>query len=255
MDFERARQAFEKYLDGYDRKDDKVRLKIVHTYGVVKCSEDIATRMGLSKEDIEIARIIALLHDIGRFEQLKLYNSFNPCTMNHAKYGAKILFEDGKIRDFVEEDTFDDIIRIAIDKHSDFAIEGVDDERTLLHAKIIRDADKLDNCRVKLVEELKTFLENSPEEPGMDVISDEVWKYCLQKKSVLSTARVTAMDYWVSYVAYFYDIYFKETMQIILEKDYIPRIIHRLEYKNPDTKHKMDILEKDLLEYAKNRIK
>ena len=32
MDFEQAKQAFELYLNGYDRKDEKVYLKIVHTY-------------------------------------------------------------------------------------------------------------------------------------------------------------------------------------------------------------------------------
>ena len=35
MDFEQAKQAFELYLNGYDRKDEKVYLKIVHTYGAV----------------------------------------------------------------------------------------------------------------------------------------------------------------------------------------------------------------------------
>ena len=78
MDFEQAKQAFELYLNGYDRKDEKVYLKIVHTYGVVDCSEEIARRMGLGEEDIFLAKIIALLHDIGRFEQLKLYDSFEP---------------------------------------------------------------------------------------------------------------------------------------------------------------------------------
>ena len=58
--------------------DDKVRLKIVHTYGVVKQSEEIAKRMRLSEEDTELARMIALLHDIGRFEQLKRFDSFLP---------------------------------------------------------------------------------------------------------------------------------------------------------------------------------
>ena len=86
MDFEQAKQAFELYLNGYDRKDEKVYLKIVHTYGVVDCSEEIARRMGLGEEDIFLAKIIALLHDIGRFEQLKLYDSFepgifDPCTV------------------------------------------------------------------------------------------------------------------------------------------------------------------------------
>ena len=66
MDFDSAKRVFEKYLDGYDRENDKVRLKIVHTYGVVAQSTAIAERMRLSAEDRELAQIIALLHDIGR---------------------------------------------------------------------------------------------------------------------------------------------------------------------------------------------
>ena len=51
----------------YDCHNDKIRLKIVHTYGVVKESADIAARMKLSEEDTSLAKMIALLHDIGRF--------------------------------------------------------------------------------------------------------------------------------------------------------------------------------------------
>ena len=51
MDFDSAKQVFEKYLDGYDRENDKVRLKIVHTYGVVEQSAAIAGRLRLSQED------------------------------------------------------------------------------------------------------------------------------------------------------------------------------------------------------------
>lgn len=254
MDFEQAKSAFEAYLDGYDRTDEKIQLKIVHTYGVVDCCEEIARRMGLSEEDLMLAKLIGLLHDIGRFEQLKLYNSFEPGTMNHAKYGARILFEDGMIREFVREDRWDDIIRTAIDRHSDFAIEGVEDARTLMHAKIIRDADKLDNCRVKLEEKIETMLEVSPQETGACAISDEVWQYCLERKSILASVRKTPMDYWISYVAYFYDIYFKETMQIILELDYISRIVRRIPYSNRETAAKMETLERMLLTYAEGMI-
>ena len=35
IDFKVAKAAFEKYLDEYDRTDDKIHLKIVHTYCVV----------------------------------------------------------------------------------------------------------------------------------------------------------------------------------------------------------------------------
>ena len=78
LDYSKARNEFEKYLDGYDRTDDKIKLKIIHTYGVAEQSEKVARRMGLSEEDVTLARIIALLHDIGRFEQLKHQDSH--CT-------------------------------------------------------------------------------------------------------------------------------------------------------------------------------
>ena len=44
-DFDAAKAAFEAYLDEYDRKDDKIHLKIVHTYGVVDDAEEISRRM------------------------------------------------------------------------------------------------------------------------------------------------------------------------------------------------------------------
>ena len=63
-DFDAAKAAFEAYLDEYDRADDKIHLKIVHTYGVVDAAEDIARRMGLGEEDVQLAKVIVLLHDI-----------------------------------------------------------------------------------------------------------------------------------------------------------------------------------------------
>ena len=63
------------------------------------------------------------------------------------------------IRRFVKDQSFDQLICVAIAKHSDFKLEGIEDERTLLHARLIRDADKLDNCRVKLEESMETLLD------------------------------------------------------------------------------------------------
>lgn len=118
-DFDAAKAAFEAYLDEYDRADDKIHLKIVHTYGVVDAAEDIARRMGLGEEDVQLAKVIGLLHDIGRFEQIKRFDSFEPGTMEHAAYGAQILFGPEKmIRRFVKDDRFDSLICTAIEKHS-----------------------------------------------------------------------------------------------------------------------------------------
>ena len=66
-------------------------------------------------EDENLAKLIALLHDIGRFEQIRLYHTFSDKdSINHAEFGAKLLFEDGLIRKFVETDKYDKIIKNAI---------------------------------------------------------------------------------------------------------------------------------------------
>ena len=171
IDFKVAKQAFESYLDEYDREDDKIQLKIVHTYCVVDAAEEIATRMHLREEDVQLAKIIGLLHDIGRFEQIKRFHSFEPGTMDHAMYGADILFgPEQMIRRFVKDSSFDQLICVAIAKHSDFKLEGIEDKRTLLHARLIRDADKLDNCRVKLEASVEAMLGVSEKDAGEGLI-------------------------------------------------------------------------------------
>lgn len=254
MYYTHAREIFESYLDDYDRTDDKVRLKIVHTYGVVGQASSIARRMRLSSEDTELAKLIALLHDLGRFEQLKRFNSFEPDTMDHAAYGVQVLFEEGMIRKFLENPAWDTIIRTAIAKHSDYKLTGISDGRTLLHAKIIRDADKLDNCRVKLADATETFLGASEEEIGAQEISPNIYDTIFRNQCVLSADRITAMDYWVSYVAYFFDINFRESMDIIIENDYISRIIRRIPYSNPKTAEQMNAIEAYVKQYAENMV-
>ncbi|WP_394282474.1 HD domain-containing protein, partial [Frisingicoccus sp.] len=149
IDLQFAREEFQKYLDQYDRNDEKIKLKIIHTEGVIDCVRKITSRMDISVEDKELAELIALLHDIGRFEQIRCFDSFEPGTMDHAAYGVGLLFGPrNMIRQFVKNTQWDSIIKTAIAKHSDFQLEGIADEQTLFHAKMIRDADKLDNCRV-----------------------------------------------------------------------------------------------------------
>ena len=233
IDFKVAKAAFEKYLDEYDRTDDKIHLKIVHTYCVVDAAEEIATRMHLREEDVQLAKIIGLLHDIGRFEM----------------YGAVILFgPEQMIRRFVTDPSFDQLICVAIAKHSDFKLEGIEDERTLLHARLIRDADKLDNCRVKLEESMETLLDMDEKTVGASPISPKVWESCKAEESVLSADRKTGMDYWMSYLALYFDINFPETYQIIKEQDYIRRIAERVPYSREDTKEKVAYTVKKLEE-------
>ena len=111
IDIQKAEKAFKDYLSLYDMNDEKVALKVRHTYGVVKASEYLSNALNLDEENTNLARLIALLHDIGRFEQSKaskdVYDNADKTFFDHGEYGVKILFEDGLIRNFVEENTYD----------------------------------------------------------------------------------------------------------------------------------------------------
>ena len=252
IDYGRAREVFERYLDGYDRTDGKVKLKITHTYGVVACSMQLAARMRLPGEDAQLARVIALLHDIGRFEQLARFDSFLPETMDHAAYGVEILFGEGMIRQFLPDDRWDGIIRTAIAKHSDYVLEGVEAGRALLHARLIRDADKLDNCRVKLADPPETFAGATAAEIGRTAISPGVKRDAMEGRCILSADRKTQMDFWVSYLAYFYDLNFRESLDIVEENDYVRRIAGRIPYTNPQTARDMEEIVGKLTAYVRN---
>ena len=159
------------------------------------------------------------------------------------------------IRQFIEEDTWDDVIRTAIAKHSDYELTGITDKRTLLHARLIRDADKLDNCRVKLEESMETLLGVDEKGVGEGVIAPKVWESCMAKESVLSSDRVSKVDYWISYIAQYYDINFPETYEIMREHNYVKRIKDRVPYALPETQEKMDILAAEMEKYMDERIR
>lgn len=70
----------------------------------------------------------------------------------------------------------------------------------------------------------------------------------------MSTMRKTPMDIWVSYLAVTFDIYFKETLEIIKEEDYIDRLVDRVPYTNARTAERMNELRDMILVYIEERI-
>ena len=100
IDLQKARIAFKKYIDNFDNQNDLgFDLKVIHTMNVVQNAKFISTKMNLSEEDINLAILIAYLHDLGRFEELKTMSTFDSVKNDHALFASKILFEGGLIRD------------------------------------------------------------------------------------------------------------------------------------------------------------
>lgn len=258
IDLDYAIKNFEKYVSNYDVNDEKVKLKITHTYGVMNISEYIAKDLKLSNEDIQLAKLIGILHDIGRFEQLKKFDNFNDGLNNvdHAKMGVEILFDDNNfIREFVIDDKYDDIIFKAIMNHNKYKIEDGLEDKELLHAKIIRDADKTDNFRVKEQEDIKNIFNFNQENLENDYISEEIYNDYMNNKVVLYSKRKTNLDIWVSHLAYIFDYNFNSGLRYIYENDYINKIVDKLEIKIIDIKIQIENIRKHSNEYIIQKIK
>ena len=115
IDIKKATEAFSEYVKPYDITNGKVILKIEHTFRTVKVAKKIAEDLKLSQEQTLLAQLISLLHDIGRFEQLRIYNTFKDRqSIDHADLGVKILFEDGIIRKFIQDTKYDDIFTFPL---------------------------------------------------------------------------------------------------------------------------------------------
>ena len=255
MNLEIAKDKFKNYAQQFKVADNKVNIKITHTMGVVKVSEYIARKLNLVEEDVKLAKLIGLLHDIGRFEQAVKYDNYDDYdTIDHAELGVEILFKNGFIREFIDTDKYGNIIEKAIRNHNKYEIEEGLDERELLFAKIIRDADKTDNFKVKQYQDFESLFKASEQEVQEEKITDDIWNVFLQEKTIISSQRVTNMDKWLSYLAWVYDYNFVPSLQYLKENDCINKVIDRLDYKDEITKERMECAREKVNRYINERL-
>ena len=234
IDIKRAKEAFKEYVRKYNPEDEKIKLKITHIERVSKIAKKIAIQQNLSEEDIQLAELIGLLHDIGRFEQARVYHTFvDKDSINHGEYGAKVLFEDGLIRKFIKDDKFDRIIKLAIVNHNRADIEEGLTEREKLHAKIIRDADKTDIFTILISGDKKAIWEKA--DLSDDKISDEIYREFVEDKRINYKERKTSADILVSHFNYVYDLNFPETRKIIRDNKYIDKLYQRFKFNDAET--------------------
>ena len=167
MNRERALTAFKDYTANFDTSNISISLKIAHTYRVAQISERIAktvvTKTQITDEKLkncaDFAWLIGLLHDIGRFEQITRYGTFQDAvSVDHAELGADILFKNNLFGKFViKQETnltseafleMKNTAETAIRLHNKLNLPQDMPLKSMTYTKILRDADKIDIFRV-----------------------------------------------------------------------------------------------------------
>ena len=206
-----------------------IKMKEIHTGYVTTNCVELAKNLNLNAHDVDLAEIIGLFHDVGRFYQYQTYKTFNDAdSEDHAALAFKVIDELDFFKELSAVDY--DLIHFAIQNHNKRTIEKTYDERKILFAKIIRDADKLDIYRVlepyfaqENADKLPTFVKSRA--PG---ISPDFLEKFVRGEQVNYNEIRTNGDRKLVRLMLIYDINFKWTMEKIVERGYIEKIVENL---------------------------
>jgi HD superfamily phosphohydrolase YqeK len=238
---------------GDEYLNNNLRLKETHTHRVCGEARLLAEAMKLEANDARIAETIALLHDVGRFEQFKKYRTYKDTTSeDHAGIALRVMQAEQVLDGFDPAEKT--LIEKAVEYHNKKMLPDGLDKRTELFSKIIRDADKIDIYFV-IISNLKRYYASpctfqlEMEFPDDPKCSPQILE-AVEKGSLIdySTLR-TLSDAILLQIGWVYDMYYDATLRRIVEKGYLEQFISWLP-KTDDVKRATDAV----MRYVQNRL-
>ena len=191
-------------------------LKKDHTEKVCHEMNLLTDSLSLSENDKLIALSIALLHDTARFEQFVKFKTYSDAkSFNHSLRAVEILRENNVLAHISPDETH--IIEKAISCHGAIEICPNCDDNSLLFARLIRDADKIDIFRVAAKNFLdykdspEGFVQDLPEE-NSDGYTPSVLQAVIDQRRVNYSELRTINDVKLLQMGWIFDINFPQSL-------------------------------------------
>jgi len=248
---------FAEYCDSFSlpvvEDQRNLALKQEHTRLVCQNSRRLAQHLRLGREEAMLAEAAALFHDVGRFPQYAQYKTFDDnISLNHAVLGAHVLLENNALSKLSKHDQ--GVIIRSVTLHNVFSLPTTLDDETMLFAKLVRDADKLDILRVFLDyfemdpgARAGAVVLGLPDEPGY---SQEVLR-CLRNGTMAKYSLLkTQNDFKLLQLTWMYDFNFSCSLQMVVEQDCINKLAKNLPRTDEITRS-IEVVR----EYVKGRLK
>lgn len=251
IDIENAKNEFLEHVKKLELDNPRAQTKITHTFRVAKICKNISNNLNLTQEQIQLAELIGILHDIGRFEQYKTCNQNK--KINHGVAGVEVLKNNQYIRKYIDNNKYDNIILTAIYEHNRYELNTELSEEEKLFSKIVRDADKLDI----IYEAIYIFWQQKEEMEKIEKeqLSSEMLKdFYLGKLSNINN-RKSQIDQILRFSSFIYDINYKCSFEMLKQSDNISKMIDRFNYKILDTKMQMMKVKEIANTYIENQTK
>lgn len=202
-------------------------LKREHTERVCTEISGLGRALGLAEQDLCLAVLTALFHDIGRFEQYARFGTFvDRRSQDHAALGVSILRQNAVLAPF--EAATRHLVERVIAYHNRAGLPAHESPRCLFFAKLLRDADKLDILKIlcdyyhRDQGARNGALElDLPDTPGF---SQAVCRDLRHQRMVEIKQVKNLNDFKLLQIGWVFDVNFKPTFMRIQSRGYLDRI-------------------------------
>ena len=223
IDRQRVKEQFASYTRNYDPEDTKIALKIAHTYRVADNCEQIARSIGLTEDEVEFAWLSGMLHDIGRFEQVRRYNTFiDSQSVDHAEFGADLLFgENGFIGDYIDDRSWDKMLEIVIRQHNKYRMDESISGQTLVFCNILRDADKVDILKVNVETPMEEIYNVSSDVLFSSGVSEKVMEQVREHHAINRDIMNSPAEHLIGHIALTFELVYEKSRELAKEQGYL----------------------------------
>jgi hypothetical protein len=222
---------FKTYIESLGIPDsymqEHIDLKVKHTYDVIGNIRYIAKNTGLPESDTILAKTIALVHDIGRFQQFLTYATFDDrLSVNHAELGIKVL-QDLDFFHAIKGNVNHSIIIQSVLNHNIPHLNDTPDERVLMFSQLLRDADKVDIWKLMTIRDV-VFKILDQEHPDKYTVPNEILHCFLNGQVVPAHYAETLNDYRLLRLSWIYDMHFPATFGLLFKNNYAAKILSKI---------------------------
>ena len=247
MKSSRILKYFEEYIKKIDMNNSWSKAKYFHSLKSMDLARTIASNFNIfDEEELVVIELIALFHDIGNFEQ-NSHNYLDNQQEDSTMKSIHILFDEGLLRKITNETKYDTLIKLGIFCHNKDALPQNIDEKTICVCNIMKDVYRLEELRMIIN---YPYIDNRIDTyPSTLVYNDfKLFRKVNPKMSdnnadniLIALSNIFALNY-------------KESYSLVLEKEYITKIVNSLIYEDKKIEKFFKQIEVVLNSYIKKKI-
>ncbi len=233
--YNKIRTWYDAYVSEFSSEDSEIQINIdlikEHASRVFENVKELGASIDLDESNLLLLKISALLHDIGRLEQLVKHGTYaDNDESNHIQIGLEVI-EEHEILDVLSERE-KQLIMDCVKMHEISVLPKIEDEQFLALIQLLRDADRIDVLRI--VSEYYTHKKIYPnrhldmELKDMPGISKKISKAIMDEKIAKRDDVENVNDLKLSQMSWVFDMNNKRSFKMISEKGYVKAIFETL---------------------------